>query len=62
MELDIRIQAEQFLDYFSKLKGENLNDAFRFWAEGKDFDEETKRTIRMEVNTILKGGASDENA
>jgi len=54
MELDIRIQAEQFLDYFSRLKDENLNDAFRFWAEGKDFDSEVERAIRREVEMILK--------
>jgi len=62
MELDIRVQAEQFLDYFSRLKGENLSDAFRFWVEGKDFDEETQRAIRTEVDTNLNGGEPNENA
>ncbi len=54
MELDIRVQAEQFLDYFSRLKDENLNDAFRFWAAGKDFDRETEQAIRREVDRIIK--------
>ena len=51
---EIKNQAEQFLDYFSRLKDENLNDAFRFWAEGKDFDRETEQAIRREVDRILK--------
>ena len=50
---EIRIQAEQFLDYFSRLKGESLSDAFRFWADGKDFDRDTEQTIRMEVDKML---------
>jgi len=53
MGLDIRIQAEQFLDYFSKFKGEGFNKIFGYWAESKDFDEETKKSIRMEVDKIL---------
>ena len=54
MAVDVRIQAEQFLDYFSRLKGESLSDAFMFWVEGKDFDSEVERAIRREVEMILK--------
>lgn len=59
MGLDIRIQAEQFLDYFSRLKGKNLSDAFRFWADGKDFDRETEQAIRREVDMVLKQKGRD---
>lgn len=50
---EIERQAEQFLDYFSKFKGEEFNKIFGYWAESKDFDEETKGAIRMEVDKIL---------
>lgn len=56
---DIRGQAEQFLGYFSRLKDRNLNDAFRFWAESKDFDKETERAIRREVDRIIKQRKQD---
>ncbi len=56
---EIKNQAEQFLDYFLRLRGENLNDAFRFWAEGKDFDSEVERAIRREVEMILKQRGRD---
>lgn len=56
---EIKNQAEQFLDYFSRLKGENLNDAFRFWANGKDFDRETEQAIRREVDMALKQRGQD---
>lgn len=51
---EIRIQAEQFLGYFSKFKDRGLNEAFRFRAESKDFDKETERAIRREVDRTLK--------
>lgn len=53
---DIRVQAEQFLAYFSRLKDRKLDDAFRFWAGSKDFDKRTKKAIRREVDRILKEG------
>ena len=56
---EIKNQAEQFLDYFSRLKGENLNDVFRFWAKSKDFDGETEQSIRREVDMILKQKGRD---
>ena len=56
---EIKNQAKQFLDYFSRLKGGNINDAFRFWAEGKDFDRETERAIRREVDLVLKQRGED---
>jgi len=57
MELDmkdIRFQAEQFLGYFSKLKDADLEERFRFWADSKDFDKDTEKAIRHEVNKIIK--------
>ena len=51
---DIRAQAEQFIGYFSRLEDKKLEDAFRFWAGSKDFDKETERAIRREVDRILK--------
>ncbi len=50
---DIRVQAEQFLGYFSKLKDGELDEVFKFWAKSKDLDKETERAIRMEVEKIL---------
>ena len=54
---DIRAQAEQFIGYFSRLEGRRLNDAFRFWAESKDFDKETRKAIRREVDLSACGHA-----
>lgn len=51
---EIKIQAEQFLGYFSRLKDKTLEDAFRFWAGSKDFDRQTRKAIRREVGRILK--------
>jgi len=51
---DIERQAEQFLGYYAKFKGEKLGNVFRFWADSKDFDKETKEAIRREVKRLLK--------
>jgi hypothetical protein len=56
---EVRIQAEQFLGYFSKFKGRELEEVFRFWAESKDFDMETEKAIRREVDRILKERGQD---
>jgi hypothetical protein len=51
---DVRIQAEQFLSYFSKFKDTDLDERFRFWADSKDFDKETERAIRREVDRLIR--------
>jgi len=56
---EIKNQAEQFLDYFAKFKGKGLDEIFGIWTESKDFDEETKRGIRREVEMILKQRGDD---
>lgn len=56
---EVRIQAEQFLGYFSKFKDRELDEVFRFWAESKDFNKETERAIRREVDRIIKQRKQD---
>ena len=51
---DVRFQAEQFLGYFSKFKDADLDERFRFWADSKDFDKETERAIRREVDRLIR--------
>lgn len=51
---DRKIQAEQFLGYFSKFKDADLDERFRFWADSKDFDKDTEKAIRYEVDKIIR--------
>ena len=51
---NIRIQAEQFLSYFSKFDNAKLDAVFSSWVESKDFDKATEKAIRSQVNRIIK--------
>ncbi len=52
-------QAEAFLAYFSRLGTADLDAAFLYWAESKDFWPNDRHAIEREVRRLLSSGSEE---
>ncbi len=51
---EIKQQAEQFVQYYWKHRPADMETLFQFWADGKEFNLETLRIIRLEIKERVK--------